>query len=121
MVAAVRLAHERGVPFAVGSDSGGAVHPHGRYAREIVLLVRACGIPVEDAIRAATSNAAEAAWLSDVGIIAPDRDADLVVVDGDLTQRIEYLEDERHIATVVRKGEVVVRAAALPTPAFTSA
>ena len=121
MVAAVRLAHERGVPFAVGSDSGGAVHPHGRYAREIVLLVRACGIPVEDAIRAATSNAAEAAWLSDVGVIAPDRDADLVVVDGDLTQRVEHLEDERHIATVVRKGEVVVRAATSSAPAFTSA
>ena len=121
MVAAVRLAHERGVPFAVGSDSGGAVHPHGRYAREIVLLVRACGIPVEDAIRAATSNAAEAAWLSDVGVIAPDRDADLVVVDGDLTQRVEHLEDERRIATVVRKGEVVVRAAASPAPAFASA
>jgi imidazolonepropionase-like amidohydrolase len=121
MVAAVRLAYERGVPFAVGSDAGGAVHPHGRYAREIVLLVRACGIPVEDAIRAATSNAAEAAWLSDVGIIAPDRDADIVVVDGDLTRRVEHLEDERHIVTVVRKGEVVVRAAASPAPAFTTA
>jgi imidazolonepropionase-like amidohydrolase len=121
MVAAVRLAHERGVPFAVGSDAGGAVHPHGRYAREIVLLVRACGIPVEDAIRAATSNAAEAAWLNDVGVIAPGRDADLVVVDGDLTQSVELLEEDRHIATVVRKGEVVARTAAVPAPAFTTA
>src|SRR5881227_3198109 len=57
-----------------------AVHPHGRYAREIVLLVRACGIPVEDAIRSSTSIAAEAAWLSDVGILAPVRAAALVVV-----------------------------------------
>jgi len=108
MVAAVRLAYERGVPFAVGSDAGGAVHPHGRYARDIVLLVRACGVPVEHAIRAATSHAAKAAWIENAGEIAPGRDADLAVVDGDLGQRIELLEDERCITTVVRKGELVV-------------
>ena len=107
MVAAVRLAYERGVPFAVGSDAGGAVHPHGRYAREIVLLVRVCGLPVEHAIRAATSHAAAAAWFEDVGAIAPRCSADFVIVRGDLTQRIELLEDERNITTVVRKGEVV--------------
>jgi imidazolonepropionase-like amidohydrolase len=118
----VRLAHERGVPFALGSDAGGAVHPHGRYARDIVLLVRECGIPVEDAIRAATSNAADAAWFADRGTIAPGRDADLVVVDGDLTQHIELLEDERHIAAVVRKGDVVARTTGMAlAPALTTA
>jgi imidazolonepropionase-like amidohydrolase len=121
MVAAVRLAYERGVPFAVGSDAGGAVHPHGRYARDIVLLVRACGIPVEHAIRAATSHAADAAWLGGVGLIAPDRDADLVLVDGDLTEGIELLEDEANIAMVVRKGEIVVGGVASRVTALTSA
>ena len=121
MVAAVRLAYDRGVPFAVGSDAGGAVHPHGRYARDVVLLVRACGIPVEDAIRAATSHAAQAAWMSDVGVIAPDNDADIVVVNGDLTERIEQLEDETNIAVVVRKGELAVGAAATHASALTSA
>jgi len=109
MVAAVRLAYERGVPFAVGSDAGGKVHPHGRYAREVVLLVRACGIPVEHALRAATSYAAKAAWFDGVGAIATGYDADLVVVQGDLTKRVEALEDERCITTVMRKGEVVAR------------
>jgi imidazolonepropionase-like amidohydrolase len=32
MLASVRLAYDRGVPFAAGSDCGGAVHPHGLYA-----------------------------------------------------------------------------------------
>ena len=122
MVAAVRLAYERGVPFAVGSDAGGAVHPHGRYARDIVLLVRACGIPVEHAIRAATSHAADAAWFADVGVVAAGRDADLVVVDGDLTRRVELLEDERRITAVIRKGELVVRTATpASAPAFSNA
>ena len=121
MVAAVRLAYDRGVPFALGSDAGGAVHPHGRYARDIVLLVRACGVPVEDAIRAATLNAAEAAWFGDVGVVGPGLDADLVVLDGDLTERIELLEDEDHITAVVRKGELVVGSASTAVKAMTSA
>jgi imidazolonepropionase-like amidohydrolase len=121
MVAAVRLAYERDVPFAVGSDAGGAVHPHGRYARDVVLLVRACGIPVEHAIRAATSHAAQAAWFSDVGVIALDNDADIVVVNGDLTDRIEQLEDEANIMAVVRKGELALGAAAHRVTALSSA
>jgi imidazolonepropionase-like amidohydrolase len=107
MVAAVRLAYDRGVPFAVGSDAGGAVHPHGRYARDIVLLVRSCGLPVEHAIRAATAHAARAAWIRNVGNIAPGADADLVVVSGDLTRRIEALEDEGDLRVVVQKGRLV--------------
>ena len=65
MVDSVRLAYERGVPFAVGSDCGGRVHPHGRYARKISILVRACGLPAEHAIRAATRHAAAAAGHAD--------------------------------------------------------
>ena len=107
MVAGVRLAYERGVPFAVGSDCGGMVHPHGRYARDIVLLVRACGIPVEHAIAAATDNAARAAWLSDVGRIVPGAEADLVVVEGDLSSQIERLEDEANIGLVIQRGRIV--------------
>jgi imidazolonepropionase-like amidohydrolase len=113
MVAGVRLAYDRGVPFAVGSDAGGAVHPHGRYARDVVLLVRACGLSVEHAIRAATGHAAKAAWLQGVGTIAVGADADLVVVAGDLSEQIELLEDEANVRVVVQKGRVVKGSAAL--------
>jgi imidazolonepropionase-like amidohydrolase len=107
MVAGVRLAYERGVPFAVGSDCGGKVHPQGRYARDVVLLVRACGLPVEHAIRAATDHAARAAWFSDIGRIAPGVDADLAVVRGDLSAQIELLEDEANVDLVIQKGRIV--------------
>ncbi len=107
MVQGARLAYERGVPFAVGSDAGGAVHPHGRYAHDLVLLVRACGVPVEHAIRAATHHAARAAWLERVGSLQVGYDADLVVVAGDLSERIEVLEDEQSIRAVVQRGRVV--------------
>jgi len=117
MVAAVRLAYDRGVPFAVGSDAGGAVHPHGRYARELVVLVRSCGLPVEHAIRAATAHAARAAWLGGTGNISAGTDADLVVVAGDLTRRIEALEDQGDLRVIVQKGRLVKGTA---TPARTA-
>lgn len=107
MVSAVKLAYERGVPFAVGSDAGGAVHPHGRYARDIVLLVRACGSPVEHAIRAATMHAAHAAWFEGVGTVVAGATADLAVVAGDLLDQIELLEDEANIPVVLQRGRVV--------------
>jgi imidazolonepropionase-like amidohydrolase len=107
MVAGVRLAYEQGVPFAVGSDCGGKVHPQGRYARDITLLVTDCGLPVEHAIRAATEHAARAAWFSDIGRIAPGTDADLVLVAGDLSTKIGLIEDEANVTLVVQKGRIV--------------
>jgi imidazolonepropionase-like amidohydrolase len=96
----------------VGSDAGGAVHPHGRYGRDIVLLVRSVGVPVERAVRAATLNAARAAWFEDAGSLVAGAPADLVVVSGDLSERIELLEDEANISVVVQKGRVVKGSAA---------
>jgi len=83
------------------------VHPQGRYARDIILLVRECGIPVAHAIRAATDHAARAAWFQNVGCIASGADADLTVVNGDLSARIEQLEDEANVGVVIQKGRIV--------------
>lgn len=116
MVTAVRLAYDRGVPFGVGSDSGGKVHPHGRYAREVVLLVRACGLPVDHAIRAATRHAAEAGWMTDVGTVEAGKRADLAIVRGDLSERIELLDDQAGIWAVVQRGRMVKGAATLRAP-----
>jgi imidazolonepropionase-like amidohydrolase len=107
IVGNVRKAYERGVPFAAGSDCGGQSHPHGRYARNVTLFVRECGLPVEHAIRAVTSYAAAAAWFENVGTLEAGRQADVVAVQGDLTQRIEAIEDEACIALVMQSGRVV--------------
>jgi imidazolonepropionase-like amidohydrolase len=107
------------VAFAVGSDAGGRVHPHGRLGREIVLLVQECGFSVEAAIRAATSSAAEAAWLPDAGTIRAGGIADLLAVRGDLTSKIEELEDPTGVALVAQRGQFVVdrRPLAVAVPA----
>jgi imidazolonepropionase-like amidohydrolase len=118
IVGTVRRVYERGIPFAAGSDCGGQSHPHGRYARNVTLFVRECGIPVERAIQAVTSRAAEAAWFEQTGSVEPGRMADLVVVRGDLTQHVEVIEDESAIEVVMQAGRLVKGVAAERVPAY---
>jgi imidazolonepropionase-like amidohydrolase len=114
IIAGVRLAYARGVPFAAGSDCGGLTHPHGRYARNISLFVRECGIPVEHAVRAATLHASEAGWFENSGALLPGRHADLAVVRGDLTSTIELIEDAANITLVMQGGRIVKGQASTP-------
>jgi len=107
IVGNVRKAYERGIPFAGGSDCGGQSHPHGRYARNVTLFVRECGLAVEHAVRAVTRYAAAAAWFDNVGRLEAGQVADVVAVRGDLTQRVEAIEDEACIELVIQGGRVV--------------
>ena len=79
--AATALAYRAGVPLVFGTDGG--VLPHGRNAAEFAALAQA-GIPLLDALKAATSGAARALGLADsLGTIAPGKLADLIAVEGD--------------------------------------
>lgn len=81
LVAATALAHRTGVPLVFGTDAG--VLPHGQGAEEFAVLARA-GIPLPDAIRAATTGAARALGVADsLGAVAPGFVADIIAVDGD--------------------------------------
>ncbi|HEX7128051.1 MAG TPA: amidohydrolase family protein [Thermodesulfobacteriota bacterium] len=101
----VRLAHRMGVPIVAGSDAGTPLNPHGSLLPELALLVRVGLSPIE-AIRAATTTAAEALGLGDtIGRIAPGFAADLLAVPGDPTARIETIGDPR---LVMVEGKVLV-------------
>jgi len=77
------------------------------------LLVGA-GLAPTDAIRAATGNAARILGRDDLGVIAPGKIADLVIVDGDPTRDIR---DTCRIRWVFKAGRL---APELPhTPAAT--
>jgi len=97
-------AFKAGVKFAFGTDAG--VYPHGQNARQFVLLVKHVGLSPIDAIRMATTNAAELmAWQSRVGRIAPGFFADLIAVAGDPLADVSELERVRW----VMKGGVVYK------------
>jgi imidazolonepropionase-like amidohydrolase len=97
-----RAAHAAGVKMLFGTDAG--VYPHGQNARQFAKMVEWGMTPME-AIRAATSSAAEALDRSaDVGAIAPGRYADMIAVEGDPLSDIRVLES---VAVVVKGGQIV--------------
>jgi len=93
-----------GVKLAFGTDAG--VYPHGQNARQFALLVKHLRMSSIDAIRMATTNAADLmAWSDRVGRVAPGRYADLIAVAGDPLADVSELERVRW----VMKGGVVYK------------
>jgi imidazolonepropionase-like amidohydrolase len=98
----VRRAIKAGVKIALGTDAG--VLPHGQNGREVAALVNRGMTPL-DALRAATLGSAELLGVSDRGVIARGKLADLIAVEGN------PLEDPAAVQRVrwVMKGGVVSR------------
>jgi imidazolonepropionase-like amidohydrolase len=71
-----------GVKIMAGSDCGWGIYPFGRFDLELQAMVEAGLSPIE-VIVAATSGNAEALKIADqVGTIDPEKEADLIVVNG---------------------------------------
>jgi imidazolonepropionase-like amidohydrolase len=90
----------RGAKIACGTDAPAI--PHGRNAKELVALVDRGMTPVQ-AIRAATTAAAELIDADDRGRLAPGLLADVIAVPGDPTADIGVTEQVRF---VMKGGEI---------------
>ncbi len=88
------------VTIAYGTDAG--VFPHSQNNKDFALLV-SLGMRPIDVLRSATSNAAALIGLSDRGILAPGKLADVVVFNGDPTRAIALME--RQPALVMLGGD----------------
>lgn len=108
VLASVAALHSAGVDIIAGTDASIPVPAHGGVVHgaslhhELQLLVKAGLTPLE-ALRAATSVPARRFGLDDRGRIAPGARADLVLVDGDPTTRVE---DSLSVRAVWRRGAV---------------
>jgi imidazolonepropionase-like amidohydrolase len=97
-----RKAVKAGAKLSFGTDA--AVYPYGLGARQFAYMVRYGMTPMQ-AIRSATSDAAEAMGLaSEVGAIAPGRSADMIAVAGDPLADVSVLT---RVAGVIKSGRVV--------------
>jgi imidazolonepropionase-like amidohydrolase len=107
--------HAAGVLLLAGSDAG--IHPakpHGVLAHAVYELVRS-GLPVDAALAAATSRAADACGLAaTTGRLRAGLRADLVVVDGDVARDVLALTRVRDV--VLRGRHVVVNGAGRRAP-----
>ncbi|WP_224242550.1 amidohydrolase family protein [Hyalangium gracile] len=107
----VSLAHKLGVKIVSGFDASSARN-QGRNAWEVVALHRA-GLPPIEAIRAATTRAAELLGIQEhVGTLEPGRYADLIALSGDPLADVTELQRVRF----VMKGGRVVRDELRPRP-----
>jgi imidazolonepropionase-like amidohydrolase len=90
----ISKAIERGARIACGTDAPAI--PHGRNAKELIALVDRGMTPVQ-AIRAATTVAAELIDVDDRGRLEPGLLADVVAVPGDPTADITLTEQVRFV------------------------
>ena len=90
-----------GVKMIFGTDAG--VYPHGQNGKQFAKMVQWGMTPIQ-AIRAATTSAAEALGRSDLGAIAPGRYGDIIAVRGDPTTDVTVLE---HVDAVIKGGKLV--------------
>jgi imidazolonepropionase-like amidohydrolase len=105
-LAAVARAHKAGVKIVTGLDMGAGSADPSVYAREIAVFVEA-GISPMDAIKAATSVAAELMrWDDRLGTIAKGKLADIIAVPGNPLRDISALE---HVSLVMIGGKLVKR------------
>lgn len=96
--------HQRGVTLIVGTDAPALDVPWGDLGYTVGLHVRA-GVPVLDAVKSATSIAADQIGLGKItGRIVAGFEADLIAVDGNPLADISALERVRF---VMQRGKVV--------------
>ncbi len=94
-----------GVKIVAGTDTGYGPKSNRRVPHEVIELVN-IGMPPMEAIKAATSVAAECLGVANrTGSIVRGKDADLVVVDRDPLADISALQD---VLVVVHGGKVVL-------------
>ena len=100
----VRIAAQRHVPIALGTDAG--VIPHGTNAKEFGLMVEWGGLTPLQSLTAGTLNAAKLlGWDKRVGTIEEGKWADIVAVPGNPLEDIHRTEN----VTFVMKGGVIYK------------
>ena len=100
----VAKAHRAGVKIAFGTDSSGNICEFGLHARELELYVQA-GMSPDEALKTSSVHAAQLLKISeDVGMIAPGKIADLVLVEGDPLSDISVLSRPGAIRRVLKSG-----------------
>jgi imidazolonepropionase-like amidohydrolase len=95
-------AMEAGVRIAMGTDAGYAA---GEIGMELGLMVGAGMSPLE-AIEASTRRGAECMGIGDItGTLEIDKEADLLVVDGDISRDVGLLVGSDNLSLVMKAGK----------------
>jgi len=94
----VKALYDAGIPVESGTDSIAGF----TLQRELELHVKA-GIPAARVLADATRGAARIVGADELGVIAPGKLADLILVDGDPSSQISAI---RRVSTVMKNGVI---------------
>ena len=104
-MALTRRLADKGVQLIAGNDAGVMHVGFADFPGDLVLTSEGCGLSACAVLKSATSTAAQALGREDIGVIAPQRVADLLVVNGNPLSNIRDIE---RTAMVFARGERVV-------------
>ena len=96
---------DAGVRVALGTDSFCGLGKFGENTIEEAERSAEAGIGASHVLRMATKDAAEHLGVDDLGVVAPGKLADLILLDGDPTASIGAL---RNLSMVIQNGSIVV-------------
>jgi len=101
-IAMLRRTVKLGVTIATGTDAGSPCSPPDVYFEELDIMAEA-GMTTTEVIRASTSVAAQAIRRPSLGTLEPEKQADVLVVEGNPLRR---LADIRNTRVVVIRGVI---------------
>ncbi len=102
--ASVLRFYRSGGRIAMGTDAGTPLNHHGANVQELGFMT-ALGIDSLDALRAATSSAADLLGLADRGRLKPLAAADLLIVKGEIATSLEPVIDLSSHRLVLKDGQ----------------
>ncbi|MFW9971709.1 MAG: amidohydrolase family protein [Candidatus Odinarchaeota archaeon] len=104
-----KLAFEKGVLFAIGTDAGTPGNPHGSTTSEIINMINNVGMTTTQALQAATLQASKAIRMDNkIGSIDEGKFADIVVCKQDPIEDISVLNDPNNLLYVIKDGIIMV-------------
>ena len=105
-IRSIKMFYDAGGKIAMGTDAGTPFNKHGANSDELALMV-GIGVAPLDALRIATSSAADLVELQGEGRIAEGTYADFLLVDGDPASDIARVAKRQNHRLVVKRGKAV--------------
>ncbi|MHA1156872.1 MAG: amidohydrolase family protein [Candidatus Heimdallarchaeota archaeon] len=104
-----KIAFERGVQIAVGTDAGTPGNFHGTTGTEIKFMVENVGMTPTQALQAATIVGAKCVHLDDkIGVIEKGKIADIVISNKNPLEDISIVENPKNFSHVIKDGKIMV-------------
>ena len=105
-IRSIKMFYDAGGKIAMGTDAGTPFNKHGANSDELALMV-GIGVAPLDALRIATSSAADLVELQGEGRIAEGTYADFLLVDVDPASDIARVAKRQNHRLVVKRGKAV--------------